>query len=113
MGNAPEFDAEARAEFDEAVKWYFERSEGAAIGFISAVDLAIDRIVADPDRFPRTYAGCQRCMLHRYPYSVVFYRREGKLVIVAIPHAKRHPAYWSAVGGSRTETRDLPEGECR
>lgn len=94
MGNAPEFDTEARAEFDEAVQWYAERSEGAAIGFISEVDLAIGTIMADPARFPRTYAGCQRCTLHRYPYSVVFHRRAGMIVIVAVAHAKRRPGYW-------------------
>ena len=30
MGSAIEFDAEARAEFDEALTWYAERSKGAA-----------------------------------------------------------------------------------
>jgi plasmid stabilization system protein ParE len=94
MGNAPEFDTEARAEFDEEMQWYAERSEGAAIGFISEVALAIGTIMADPARFPRAYAGCQQCTLHRDPYSVVFHRRAGMIVIVAVAHAKRRPGYW-------------------
>jgi hypothetical protein len=39
----------ARSEFDEAFDWYAKRSHGAAIGFASAVDAALDAILADPD----------------------------------------------------------------
>ena len=62
MADVIEVDAEARAEFDEALNWYAERSRGAALGFASEVDVAINKLTADPDRFPRTYAGCQQCL---------------------------------------------------
>jgi len=89
-----EIDAAARAEFNEALDWYAARSPGAALGFASAVDAAIEKIVSEPERFPRTYAGCQQCLLQRYPYSVVFNQMPGKIVVVAVAHAKRRPAYW-------------------
>ncbi|MDA0657457.1 MAG: type II toxin-antitoxin system RelE/ParE family toxin [Planctomycetota bacterium] len=66
------FTTDARAEFDEAVNWYAERSKGAAIGFVTEIDVAIESIIADPTRFVRTYAGCQLCRLKRYPYCVVY-----------------------------------------
>ena len=89
-----EFDAAAREEFDEAFDWYAERSPGAAIGFASEIDAAIEQIAADPKRFPRTVAGCRRCALRRYPYSLVFYQTASRLIVVAVAHAKRRPAYW-------------------
>jgi plasmid stabilization system protein ParE len=89
-----EFDAAARAEFDEAFDWYAERSPGAAMGFAAEVDAAVEQVAADPDRFPRTFAGCQRCSLQRYPYSVVYYRTSSKITVAAIAHAKRRPGYW-------------------
>jgi plasmid stabilization system protein ParE len=94
MANPIEFHAEARAEFDEAFNWYAEHSAGAAIGFVSEIDAAIEKIAADPGRFARTYAGCQQCLLQRYPYCVVFYQTPAKIVVVAVAHAKRRPAYW-------------------
>ena len=94
MAMSVEFDAAARAEFDEAFNWYATRSPGAAIGFATEVDVAIDSIAADPDRFQRTYAGCQLCRLKRYPYCVVYYRAGTSVRIVAIAHAKRRPGYW-------------------
>jgi plasmid stabilization system protein ParE len=94
MGTNLEFDSEARAEFDEALNWHAERSAGAALGFVSEVDLAIERITNNPALLPYTYAGCQRCTLHRYPYSVIFHRRAAKIVVIALAHAKRLPGYW-------------------
>ncbi len=89
-----EFLAAASREFDEAFNWYAARSHGAAIGFASALDHAIDKILADPKRFGRTYAKCQYCKLDRYPYCVIYFRADSEITIVAVAHAKRRPGYW-------------------
>ena len=94
MAIAVKIDSAAREEFDEALDWYAERSTGAAIGFAAEIDAAIEKIAADPGRFPKTFADCQRCSVNRYPYCVVFYRDRDEVVIVAIAHAKRRPGYW-------------------
>lgn len=90
-----DFVASAQREFDEAFRWYAERSTGAALGFASEIDAAIEKIAADPQRFAKTYAGCQLCSLDRYPYGIVFYRQPERLIVVAIAHASRRPAYWA------------------
>ena len=74
MATSVEFDGAARAEFDNAFDWYAQRSPGAAIGFTSEVDAAIEVIAANPERFPETNAGCQSYALHRYPYRVIYFR---------------------------------------
>ena len=94
MARSVDFDVAAQAEFDNAFDWYAMRSLGAAIGFASEVDAAVELIAADPERFPGSYAGCQFCALHRYPYLVIFYRTEDRVVVVAIAHAKRRPGFW-------------------
>jgi plasmid stabilization system protein ParE len=91
MAACLEFSPAARMEFDEAFDWYAVRSIGAAIGFATEVDVAIDSISADPKRFVSTYAGCQLCRLKRYPYGVVFHDHCDTITIVAIAHAKRRP----------------------
>ena len=94
MARSVDFDVAARAEFNNAFDWYAQRSLGAAIGFASEVDVAVELIVSDPDRFPGSYAGCQYCALHHYPYLVIYYWTQDKVVIVAIAHAKRSPGFW-------------------
>jgi plasmid stabilization system protein ParE len=64
-----EFRPEARADFDAAYNWYAERSIAAAVGLASLIDVVLDNIVATPDRFVRTYAGCRSCRLKRYPIA--------------------------------------------
>ncbi len=93
MATFVEFDHAAREEFDEAFDWYAGRNHGAVVGFAAAIDEALDRIVADPERFPQTFAGCQYCSVKRYPYCVVYYRSQRGLHAVAIAHAKRRPGY--------------------
>ena len=88
------FSNDARAEFDEAFNWYADRSVGAAIGFVTEIDVAIESIMADSKRFVRTYAGCQLCRLKRYPYCIVYQQSADTITVVAIAHAKRRPGYW-------------------
>ncbi len=94
MARTIEFLRGARVDFDESFDWYAQRSVGAAIGFTSAVDDAIEKVVADPGRFPSTQGGCQYCSLSRYPFRVVFRVEPQQLTVVAIAHAKRRPGYW-------------------
>ena len=105
MATTVDFDAAARVEFDNAFDWYAQRSPGAAIGFASEVDAAIDLIAAAPDRFPETNAGCRSCGLHRYSYRVIYYRSQDTLIMVAKAHAKRRPAFWR----DRYSLKFLPE----
>ena len=94
MAKAIEYLRAARNDFDESFDWYAERSVGAAIGFASAVDDALDGILDDPSRFPSTYGGCAYCALRRYPFRIVFRDEPDRLVVIAIAHAKRRPGFW-------------------
>lgn len=94
MAKPIEYLRDARIDFDQSFDWYGERSIGAAIGFASAVDDAMDRILADPGRFPKIQGDCAYCPLKRYPFRVVFRDEPGRLVVIAIAHAKRRPGYW-------------------
>ena len=89
-----EFRPEARADFDAAYNWYAERSVAAAIGFASEIDVAIESIVAAPNRFVRTYAGCRSCRLKRYPYCIVYHQVADVIHVIAVAHAKRRPGFW-------------------
>lgn len=84
----------AREDFDESFDFYRNRSAGAALGFIAAVDEAIDQFIANPARFPFAHSGCRHITLHRYPFRSVFRDETDRVVIVAVAHAKRRPDYW-------------------
>ena len=47
------FTRQATAAFDETLEWYKARSPEAAHKWVAAVELALDRLEADPHRYPR------------------------------------------------------------
>ena len=94
MAKTIEYVGGSRVDFDESFDWYAKHSVGAAIGFASAVDEAIDKIVANPSQFPSTFGGCRYCALNRYPFRIIFRDEPDRFVIIALAHAKRRPGYW-------------------
>jgi plasmid stabilization system protein ParE len=94
MAKEVEYLDAARADFDASFDWYANRSATAAIGFASSVDDAIGKIVAEPHRFPSTFGECRYCSLDRYPFRLVFRDEPGRVVVIAIAHAKRRPGFW-------------------
>ena len=89
-------DPDAFAELAQVTDWYSKRSEEAALRFVAEVDVAFEKITLDPQRFLHTYASCQCCSLHHFPYTIVYYCDGETIHIMAIAHAKRKPGYWKA-----------------
>jgi hypothetical protein len=91
--------AEARAEAVEAAAWYESRSNGLGAELLDEVEKALQRIEMAPQSFAtwEPYDGPEefrRCILKRFPYVVIFMHRPTEVVVVAISHARRRPAYW-------------------
>ena len=94
MGNVS-IHADAEAEYEQALAWYYARSVKAAAGFEAAFERAVASIAANPLLGP----GCDNrhrfCGLRRYPYHVI-YRVDGDQIrVVAVAHSRRLPGYWA------------------
>jgi len=55
-----------------AREWYEERSASASNAFMAELDVAIERIAADPERHASYLHGTRRYLLKRFPFFVVF-----------------------------------------
>jgi plasmid stabilization system protein ParE len=86
--------AAAEQDYTEALCWYAQRSKRAANGFESEFEQAIRAIQATPQRFPFCDASHRFYLMRRYPFLVIFRETSGRLLIVAVAHAKRQPGYW-------------------
>jgi plasmid stabilization system protein ParE len=82
------------AELKSALRWYLERSESAADGFIAEIDRAIELIAATPTRWPSGEFGTRKFVLARFPYAVIYRERLTTIQILAIAHGHRRPSYW-------------------
>jgi toxin ParE1/3/4 len=88
------FDPGARAEFLAAVEYYEECQTGLGRRFREAVESEVADIEAMPFRFRVLHAPFRRCLVPKFPYSIVFAIEPDFILVVAVAHAKRKPGYW-------------------
>ena len=81
-------------ELASAADWYLVRSATAAVGFVHAIEQAIQRIGEAPERYPRTRFGRRRFVLLNYPFDLVHRVVENEVEIIAVAHHARRPGYW-------------------
>lgn len=93
------FRAEASEELEDAATQYEEQRTGLGLQFLNAVDRSIDRL----SRWPKAgvlYAdvpadlAVRRVPIGGFPYHVVYMEISETVVILAVAHDRRAPAYW-------------------
>lgn len=85
----------ARRDFDEAFDWYAHRSADVAVQFANAIDAALAELAAEPHRFRLIDGKHHQARVNRFPFRIVFRVVKDRVLVVAIAHAKRRPAYWN------------------
>jgi plasmid stabilization system protein ParE len=83
----------AAQEYEDAIKWYVERSTLASEKFVEAVNNLLDNISRNPQRYRNLFKNYHEASTRKYPYSIVYIIDEAhrKIVIVAVYHHKRNP----------------------
>lgn len=88
------FVAVARQEFLAEVAYYNEAEPGLGARFTAAVEEAAARALAFPLAGSPSVSNTRRVFLKGFPFSL-FYRSESNgIVIFAVSHHARRPAYW-------------------
>ncbi len=84
----------ASSDIDDAFLWYEDQVVGLGYAFLSAVTDSVSLIEAHPDGFPVVRGLFRRCLLSRFPYSIIYSIYNGELIVTAVAHMRRAPAYW-------------------
>ncbi len=86
---------EARVDLKEGKAFYRHRSALAALAFAREIDIAVARIAESPWTYPEGEHGTREFVLPwRFPYTIVYQVRAELIVVVAVAHQSREPAYW-------------------
>jgi hypothetical protein len=43
---------------------------------------------------PQISKKIRRCLVNRFPYGIYYGIKDGTIVVIAVAHLKRKPAYW-------------------
>ncbi len=85
---------EADEELEAAALWYEARQPELGDDFLDDFELALRRVIQDPQR-PRFIRGKNRKLnLNRFPYAIVYELQKDILFVKAVMHLHRRPFYW-------------------
>jgi plasmid stabilization system protein ParE len=86
------FSTEARIEYFNAIAWYEDCSPGLGQEFSKAIDTLLQRIVANPEHFPKSFHIARKAKLKRFtPYSLFFKAEGNEVYVFAVFHGARDP----------------------
>ena len=88
------FHPEADEEFIEAVAYYEECELGLGLDFSREVYASIQNAVDYPTMWPEIEDQVRRCLVHRFPYGVLYSVEPNGIFILAVMNLHRNPDYW-------------------
>jgi len=69
------------------------------LGYQCAIEIVaeVERIKANPGMWPIMDHQVRRCLVHRFPYGVIYSvdEQRSQVLILAVMHLHRQPGYWS------------------
>jgi len=85
----------AQFELDDGIVWYEEQVNGLGIAFLNEVLETFKRIKLNPHSWAPFSKRTRRCLLHRFPYGIIYQIRDNEILVIAIAHLHRKPDYWN------------------
>jgi len=74
-------------------------SSELGLGYQCAIEIvaAVERIKANPGMWPVSDDQVRRCLVHRFPYGVIYSvdEQRSRVLNLAVMHLHRQPGYWS------------------
>jgi len=88
------FSKYAKQEMDDAVRYYELAHEGLGRRFRQEVKKAAIRISEYPRAWSVERGEVRKCLLHTFPYKLLYSIEEDHILVIAIAHQHRKPDYW-------------------
>ena len=89
-----EFHPEALDEYEDSARFYAGCQSGLELRFIDCVESAFRRVSEAPTRWRPFEEDVRRCLVHVFPYAVLYTIEPDYVLIIAIMHCSREPGYW-------------------
>ena len=84
----------AKRELDDATNFYEMEFEGLGKRFLTEVKKAVVRISEYPKAWSVERGEVRKCLLHRFPYKLLYSIERDHIHVMAVAHLHRKPDYW-------------------
>lgn len=88
------FSKYAGQELIDAVRYYELEYEGLGRRFRKEVRKAAIRIAEYPMAWSVERGDVRKCLLHKFPYKLLYSIEEDHIFVIAVAHLHRKPDYW-------------------
>jgi len=87
------FHPDAEIEFMEAIDYYERIDSGLGLDFAIDVHEAISRAYTYSNSWARIQGDIRRSLVDRFPFGILYEKKDGMLYILAVMHLHREPNY--------------------
>ena len=84
----------AKQELDDATHFYEIEYQGLGKRFKEEIRKAAKRITEYPEAWSVERGDVRKCLLHRFPYKLLYSIEQDHIFIIAVAHQHRRPNYW-------------------
>jgi hypothetical protein len=88
------FTSVALNELRTSVQDYESKQTGLGHRFLSEIEGAITRIRMAPQAWRKLSARTRRCLLHRFPFGIMYQVRGEEILVVSVMDLRRDPRSW-------------------
>jgi len=88
------FSEYAKLELEDAVRFYELQYSGLGKKFKEEVRMAALRIARYPTAWSSEAEEIRKCLLHKFPYKLLYSVESDHIFIIAVTHQHRKPNYW-------------------
>ena len=89
-----DFHPEADEELVDAIAYYEDCAPGLGIDFSREIFATIQNALDYPTMWPEIEKEVRRCLVHRFPYGVLYSIEPHGIFILAVMHLHRDPGFW-------------------
>ncbi len=84
----------AELELNDAFEFYEVQTPNLGKRFIEEFNKGVARITQHPESWPRVRDDIRKCILNKFPYSILYAIEHESIIITAVAHQRRQPDYW-------------------
>lgn len=84
----------ARQELEDAARYYEREYSGLGRRFKEEVRKAALRTAEYPKAWSIERGEVRKCLLHKFPYKLMYSVEEDHILVIAVAHQHRKPDYW-------------------
>lgn len=88
------FHLEAELELNRYIDYYEECKIGLGLEFANEIYKTLQRIINFPNAWQILSDDIRRCLTNRFPFGVIYYKKDKEIIVLAIMHLSKKPNYW-------------------